>query len=243
MKRRTVKKLSGKAFCCVLLIALCGIVSAASDFPAPYDPHVNDFAGIFSASEIADMQSVLAHIYEETGAEIVVVTVNTTEPYTPQEYRTELFEEWGVGNEEKDTGLLIVYAVTEQRIEVEAGYGLEGILPDSRIGRILDESYVPLRDAGEVSAGIVLATVELAAVVEENAEEVRSATPRNSSVNMIYIIVFIAVLVTVFIIFSRAQRRYGMPIPIFVPFPGGGFGGGGFGGFGGGSSGGGGAGR
>src|SRR5690606_26596809 len=71
--------------------------------------------------------------------ELAVVTIQTTDPYDPTEYRTRLFEEWGIGGPE-DSGLLILLAMEERAIEVETGYGLEGVLPDGKVGAYLDQA-------------------------------------------------------------------------------------------------------
>jgi len=162
-----------KLFLAFLFLSL--IPFAFAEFPSPTDKYVNDFAHVLSSDDVQQLHVLLNQVEQDTTAEIVVVTINTTAPYVPSEYRTKLFAEWGVGKEEKDNGLLILYAVTEKRIEVETGYGFEGILPDSKVGRILDDYYVPLRDQGDPIAGVVAATKAYAQVAEENAEELRSA--------------------------------------------------------------------
>lgn len=150
--------------------------ASAQDLPNFQDKYVNDFAHLFSTAEIQQLTSILAEVEQNTTAEVVVVTINTTSPSTPAQYRTELFNYWGIGKEDKDNGLLILYSITENRIEVETGYGLEGILPDSKLGRMLDDYYVPQRDSGNVTQGIVLFTQEVSKVINENKEEVLSGT-------------------------------------------------------------------
>ncbi len=156
----------------IVLFLFTPTLVSAQDFPKPYDRYVNDFAGFLDATSISQLHAILSSLEQNTTAEVVVVTVETTNPLPPSQYRTELFDNWNIGKEEKDNGLLILYAVKERRIEVETGYGLEGVLPDSRIGRILDEFYVPSRDANQIVRGIVLATEEIARIINENADEV-----------------------------------------------------------------------
>ena len=231
------------------------------DFPQPYDTKVNDFALLFSPEQTEELKNTLAQVQEQTTAEVVVVTINSTSPFSPQEYRTALFNEWSIGKKSKDNGLLILYAVQEKRIEVEAGYGLEGILPDSKVGRILDETYVPLRDQGNVTEGIVAAAEALSQVVVDNTDEVISGRKQNEWVKQIIfaIVLSILIILIMYAITEAISRKKGVRksrgsgvgwvgAPIFFPrsggFGGGGFGGGmGGGGFGGGGSGGGGAGR
>lgn len=149
------------------------VFASAQSFPQPQDKYVNDFAGLFDAQSVLQLRSMLSSLEQDTTAEVVVVTIQTTEPLPPQQYRTELFNRWQIGKKEKDNGLLILYAVKEKRIEVEVGYGLEGILPDSKVGRILDDFYVPYRDSNQTVLGIVAAAQEFVRVINENADEVR----------------------------------------------------------------------
>jgi len=161
-------------FAVILTFMLLSAFSSAQSFPQWQDKHVNDFAGFLDSASVSQLRSLLSAVEQNTTAEVVVVTVQTTEPETPSQYRTELFNNWKIGKTANDNGLLILYAVKEKRIEVEVGYGLEGILPDSKVGNILDEFYVPNRDSNMTVLGIVLATQEFARVISANADEVRA---------------------------------------------------------------------
>lgn len=164
---------------------------SAQTFPQPQDKYVNDFAGFLDAASVSQLRSLLSAVEQNTTAEVVVVTVPTTEPETPSQYRTELFNNWHIGKAANDNGLLILYAVKEKRIEVEVGYGLEGILPDSKVGNILDEFYVPYRDSNRTVLGIVLATQEFARVINANADEVRAGNAGRSIIQNGDIIYFL----------------------------------------------------
>ncbi len=244
----------------LITIFLCVLLSGASaqELPKYYDNYVNDFVGTFDSKQTQYLRSILSEIEGNTTAEVVVVVVNTTEPYTPQEYRTKLFNDWKIGKDDKDNGLLILYAVSENRIEVETGYGLEGILPDSKLGRMLDDYYVPLRDEGNVNEGIIKFTEEVGIVIEDNADEVRSGKNKRKTKifkSIIFSIIseytfYLIFILVIYFIFRSMGRRGGRRTFLggFGGFGGGGGGGfsgggGGGGGFGGGGSGGGGAGR
>lgn len=153
-----------------LFILFLSLSVSAQTFPQ--DKYVNDFAGFLDSASVSQLRGLLSELEQNTTAEAVVVTVQTTAPETPSQYRTELFNDWKIGKAANDNGLLILYAVKENRIEVETGYGLEGILPDSKVGSILDEFFVPYRANNQTVLGIVLATQEFARVINENADEV-----------------------------------------------------------------------
>ena len=240
---------------CIIVISLARISCSAEELPAYADQYVNDFAGILNTSQTNYLRVLMQDLEENTSVQVTLVTVITTAPDTPADYRTKLFSKWGVGKAGKDNGVLILYATTEQRIEVEVGYGLEGILPDSKLGRMLDEYYVPLRDQGRFIDGILSFTGSLVFDIRQNYVD----SSESSYVDPLFTIIVVAVIVIggiIFLIFfiglikggrrrggGQSDRSWGGSTHHHYGF-GGGFGGGGHhGGFGGGRSGGGGAGR
>lgn len=173
----------------VLAIAFLPISVSAQSFPQWQDKYVNDFAGFLDSASVSQLRGLLSELEQNTTAEVVVVTVQTTAPLPRQQYRTELFNNWKIGKAANDNGLLILYVASENKIEVETGYGLEGILPDSKVGSILDEFYVPYRYSNRTVLGIVLATQEFARVINANAEEVRTGNAGKNIIqngNIIY---------------------------------------------------------
>lgn len=159
------------------LLALFFLAPAVLALPQPYDKYVNDFAGFLGAQDVQALRGIFSALEQNTTAEAVVVIVASAEPLAPSQYRTELFNEWRIGKKGSDNGLLILYAVKERRIEVETGYGLEGMLPDSKVGRILDDFYVPYRDKNQTAAGIVAASKEFSRIINENAAEASAGQP------------------------------------------------------------------
>lgn len=189
-----------------LLVSIC-FVSAAS-LPNPREKYVNDFAGIFSANQTSELRAILVGIEINTTAEVVVVTDNEcTSKGGESQYAFDLAASWKVGKAEKDNGLLILYCKEEKKIFAATGYGLEGILPDSKIGRLLDENYVNLSDSGNPQGGIINFVNALSLVIDENKEEVIAGTAGGSSSDttswMIFVIL-IAIMIF-FRIFSRAK--------------------------------------
>ena len=174
MNKRAV--LFGPLFLLVLLFSV-----SAQEFPQYTEKYVNDFAGIFSSSQVGDLRALLSGVDRETTAEFVVVSVDKCDPFAPSQYANELFNKWGIGKQDKDNGLLALYCKQENKIWVEVGYGLEGILPDSKVGRMLDDYYVPLRDEGNVTEGILLFSNQVAGVLSENKQEIISGQGSASS--------------------------------------------------------------
>lgn len=259
------KKVISFLFLIVLFSSLCFV--SAVQIPAAKDKYVNDFAGVLNVVQAGELQGLFSNVESETSAEILFVSVSDLGGEDISKYTTNLGQTWGVGKSDKDNGLVILYAADVKKIFVATGYGLEGILPDSKVGRILDENYVPLRDSGNISEGIVRAAEAYAQIILDNKEEVLSGNSSSSGWSIYEIVIFVAFwlfLVGIFIyLFSFKRRKKGffdfwnfffadflvrMILAVLLGkrsnssggFSGGSFGGGGFGG---GSFGGGGAGR
>ena len=171
---------------CLLFLLLIATPALAQDIPDYTEKYVNDFANIFTYEQASELRALFKGVEDNTTAEATVLTVETVYPMSMSQYAEEVFEEWKIGKAETDNGLLILYAKQEDKIWVATGYGLEGILPDSKVGRILDETFVPARAEGDSPQGIVLAAYAYADVINENAEEVMSgaASPALTSFDM-----------------------------------------------------------
>ncbi len=237
-----------------ILLTLVLISTVAADIPNYYDKYVDDFAKFLNADETNALRTMLYQTDQNTTAEVVVVIVNDTGSYALSEYAVKIFDEWKVGKADKDNGLVILYSVSDKKIWVSTGYGLEGILPDSKLGRMLDDYYVPLRDQGQTKEGIINFTEEVVKVLNANRDEIISGQAGGSSggisVEDILFWAFFAYIILGGILgqIYKGKKKKNLPwfIPIFFPIRssgpgtfsgGGGFGGGGFGGGGGGGGG------
>jgi len=239
------------------LFCLCGCeeetkLSATKEF------YVNDFANVISDSDERELLSKAVTLQEATTAQVVVLTVDDLNGDEPWHFATEISNEWGIGDEEKDNGILVLLSVGDREVFVAVGEGLEGNLPDSKTGRIIDVYGLEKLRQDDFSGGIkditnaVINEVYIAYSLETPEGYVPiESIKAEEDVSPSQVIVSWLILIVIVVLFSLLTRRHGgllfMPIG-FGGFRGGRFGGGssgGFGGFrgGGGSFGGGGAGR
>lgn len=124
------------------------LVSPTSDF------YINDYANILSEETKNYILNKSVALEKETTAQIVVVTVPNLEDKSLEEYATELFRKFGIGDKEKNNGLLLLLALEERQFRVEVGYGLEGVLPDGLTGRYQDEYIIPYLKENNWDEGI-----------------------------------------------------------------------------------------
>lgn len=113
------------------------VVNPTSNF------YVNDYANILSSETENYIMKQSVSLDSETKAQIVVVTVPDLDGASLEEYATTLFRKFGIGDKEKNNGLLLLLALEEREMRVEVGYGLEGILPDGKTGRFQDNYMIP----------------------------------------------------------------------------------------------------
>lgn len=168
---------------------------------------VNDFAGIIDDSSELALNNELSELEKHTSVEIAIVTIDSLPPdETIQSYANKLLNEWGIGKQGEDNGLLILIAVQERRIQVETGYGLEGTLPDGRIGRILDAHLEELSSGnyGTALEGIVSDFSEII-----RSEYVAGAAQKSFVVEIFPYIVISSILFVIIIavIYNRFGNR------------------------------------
>ncbi len=116
---------------------------------------VNDYAGILSEETKSTIERYSASLKRQTGAEVAVAIPESLEGMEDDDYAYKLFNEWGIGDEKADNGLLILVAPNERKSRIEVGKGLEGRLNDGKTGYLQDEFFVPHAREGDYSTGVL----------------------------------------------------------------------------------------
>ena len=132
------------------------IVKAENKLPTqtPYK-YVNDYMKIINQSEVNSIISIGKELEDKTGAQAVIVTIDSTNNIPIEQYAVNLFRTWGIGQKEKDNGLLILLAIKDRTWRVEVGRGLEGAIPDALSNRIMESIAKPNFSEGNYGKGLV----------------------------------------------------------------------------------------
>ena len=228
------------------IAAQTALAERVEDLPQPTD-YVSDFAHVLSPQAIARLDSLCSQLdHSQTNAKVAVVTIRTLDGADPAEYANALEDKWKMGKKGVDRNVLVLLAVDDHQRRIEIGYGLEGILPDGKVGDIGREMVPDLR-ANDFDGAVILAVDEVAQVIAADAKVtledepmVASQQPARPQFNTGKLILLIVIL----IFFGGFHLlRFLLGFGLFGGFRGGpwmggggGFGGGGgsgFGGFGG----------
>lgn len=113
-----------------------------------------DYANLLSEqteSFIIDNSNALK---KATNAQVVVATMPDIGGKNERDYAIELARKWQIGGKENN-GVLILVALEERKIDVEIGYGLEGALNDSKVGRFIDTYALPYLQQDDFDSGIL----------------------------------------------------------------------------------------
>jgi uncharacterized protein len=232
----------------VLLIGCSSPAASLPEFTAP----VVDSIGRVSAEVETQINSELISFQQSGGPQIAVAVVDSTGNATPENYSIDLARSWGIGDKEKDNGVLLLIALEDRTLRIEVGSGVEGELTDVTAGGIVDSVMLPRLRANDVDGAVrdgaraVMQVWSGESVVSEPIVPSNTITEVTPQQSLFGIILFFGLMILFITLAVRGKMRGGS---VLGPFGagtlyGGGFGnhrggfGGGFGGFGGGGGGG-----
>jgi uncharacterized protein len=233
-----------------LLVSLAFAFSAVSifaerveDLPKPVD-YISDFAHVLSPQTIARLDRLCGQLdHSKTNAQVAIVTIKTLDGDDVSDFANRLEERWKVGKKGSDRGILMLLSIQDHKRWIEVGYGLEGILPDARVGDI-GRLMVPDLRQGNYDGAVTTGLVQIANVIAADAgvsfqeRPQQNLSPRHqpSHGTSLISILFRIFLILLVLGFLGARGLFGFGLGWFMG--GGGRGGGGWGGGGGGDGGG-----
>lgn len=131
---------------------------------------VNDNAGIINKSTEEELNQYLAALDEQTGVQMVVLTIPSLEGEDISSYSIRVAEKWGIGHSGKDNGALLLVAYDERSLRIEVGYGLEDSLTDAKCGLIIRNVIIPEFKDGDYSEGILKGIKNMGGIASGNVE-------------------------------------------------------------------------
>jgi len=151
----------------LLLLAIISTLIVATGAEIPYlTGRVNDNAQILSENARESLGEKLKGHEDRTGNQVVVLTIPSLQGESIEDYSYEVYNEWGLGQQDKDNGILLVVVPDERKMRIEVGYGLEGSLTDLQAGRIIREIMAPRFREGDYDGGITEGALAVIKVLE-----------------------------------------------------------------------------
>jgi len=163
------------AFC-----SLSGFAERVEDLPKPTN-YVADFAHVLSPETTQRIDRLCGQLsHSQANAQIQVVTIKTLDGDDIDDFTNRLEERWKIGKKGSDRGIVMLFAIQDRKRRIEVGYGLEGILPDAKVGDI-GRQMMPALRAGDYDGAITTGVVRIANVIAADAKvSLQDSQPDNS---------------------------------------------------------------
>ncbi|ENV10311.1 hypothetical protein F966_01490 [Acinetobacter higginsii] len=136
---------------------------------------VIDQAKVLSAAEMQQLNQKILGLYQQGKAQIGVIIVPTTGQEAIFDFALRAGEKWQLGSAKRDNGLLMAIAVNDRNIQILTGYGLEGVLPDVVLSRIIRNQITPYFKQGQYAQGISAGLEEISRIVNLDPEIAQQA--------------------------------------------------------------------
>ena len=130
-----------------MIFVLAGALSMKAQDYLPEKPKVQtsvyDKAQFLSPDEAKRLEQKLINYSDTTSTQIVIVTINSLAGNDIAMYGTELAHKWGIGQKDKDNGILLLVSKDDRKISIRTGYGVEYLLTDALSRRIIENIITP----------------------------------------------------------------------------------------------------
>lgn len=200
------------------ILALCLFVSSLSTLvaqeqfipprPDRFTPVV-DSAQVLSVEQEAALTQKIKRFEDSTGTQVAVVILSSLHGYTVEGYAVEWFKKWQYGQQKNNNGVLLLAAITDHKVHIETGYGLEGAIPDAYAKRIIETDIKPNFKAGNYYQGIDTSVDNLIRLAsgESYEKEESESVPWILYVIFIPIGIFAIIFVVMFVIEWRRSGQ------------------------------------
>jgi uncharacterized protein len=145
--------------------------SFIKDLPTPIRV-VNDFGGFLTPNQKSTLEDSLVSYRKRTGNAIVIITLSTLTDrktgttWSVEETALQYFSKWGIGDKNKNNGVLVLLSKEPRRVRITTGTGVDKILTDNECQRIIDETIVPSFKAGKYYTGLKTGVHDIEAVLD-----------------------------------------------------------------------------
>ena len=129
-----------------------------------------DQANLLTAAEKQQISQRILNLHQHAKAQIGVVIVPTTGQEDIFDFAMRVAEQWQLGSAKQDNGVLMAIAVNDRRIQILTGYGLEGVLPDIVVSRIINQRITPYFKQAQYAQGIDAGLAEIERILNLDPE-------------------------------------------------------------------------
>jgi len=193
----------------LIAILFLSVISYAQELPKNTNKLVNDFTNTLSAAEKSALTRKLNAYNDSTSSQVVILIVEDYNGYEAVDYTTRVGQNWGIGQKNKDNGILISVAMNEKKMAIVTGYGMEDRITDAATTTIRETYMKPAFRNGNYYKGLDDATTiifDLAAGKYAADKLANNNTGKGIGLGSFLIIFFI--IISIISRFRRAKNHH-----------------------------------
>lgn len=160
------------------VLSLCPSVVGQKIADIQPQGYVTDLSNVISPEAKSQLETLAAEVQQKTGAQMAVVTVDSLDGQTKEDYAADLYKHLGIGSKQDNRGVLLLVAPKERQYRIEVGYGLEPVINDARAGDIGRE-MVPSLKQQDYSAAVLLGATRIAQLIAADKGVQLNGVPAN----------------------------------------------------------------
>lgn len=184
-------------------LVLCAFAVFAQDFPERSNTLVTDYTNTLSAEDKQRLESKLVAFNDSTSTQIAIVMIRSIGSYDVNEYGAALGRKWGIGQKEKNNGVLILVAINDRKLTIQTGFGAEGALPDIVTQEIRVNDINPRFKAGDYYGGLNAGVDQIIKYTKGEYKADKKPQAKHESGGGSVLIVIIIVIVIIILIFRN----------------------------------------
>ncbi len=124
------------------------------EFPKKPDNYVTDQQDILSLNEKELLNARLRQFEDSTSNQLFIYLAKSLNGKDLEDYSKEIFNSWGIGQKDKNNGILIAIFIDDRVYRIQVGTGLEAALPSQLTLQIQDDEMAPHFKKKNYFAGI-----------------------------------------------------------------------------------------
>ncbi|SDG67626.1 TPM domain-containing protein [Mucilaginibacter gossypii] len=188
-----------KKFILFFGFTLCVIAAIAQDFPERSNTLVTDYTNTLNPADKQRLETKLVAFNDSTSTQIAVVILKSTGSYDINDYGVQLLRKWGIGQKDKNNGVLVLVAIGDRKMSIQTGYGAEGALPDIVTQDIIQNDLKPHFKQGDYYGGLDAGTNSIIKAMKGEYKAAKKQKQSNGGpAGFIVIVIVVVILILVF---------------------------------------------
>ncbi|GGB11427.1 TPM domain-containing protein [Mucilaginibacter rubeus] len=188
-----------KKFILFFGFTLCVIAAIAQDFPERSNTLVTDYTNTLNPADKQRLETKLVAFNDSTSTQIAVVILKSTGNYDINDYGVQLLRKWGIGQKDKNNGVLVLVAIGDRKMSIQTGYGAEGALPDIVTQDIIQNDLKPHFKQGDYYGGLDAGTNSIIKAMKGEYKASKKQKQSNGGpAGFIVIVIIVVILILVF---------------------------------------------